>query len=88
MKIKPEFHLKKISGQNVVCCENSVSSPMNSIVLTETAAFLWEQISQKDMGKEQLLNALLDRFEISTVLALNDIDIFVKTLKENGIIEE
>ena len=38
--------------------------------------------------KKDMLNALLDNFEISTVLALGDIDVFLRTMKENGIIEE
>lgn len=87
MKIKSGFYLKNINGQTVVMSENTAESPINSIVLGETATFLWECLSKSEMGKEQLLNALLDRFEISTVLALNDIDVFVKTLRENGIIE-
>ncbi len=38
--------------------------------------------------KSEMLNALLDNFEISTVLALGDIDVFLRTMRENGIIEE
>ncbi len=87
MKIKSGFSLKNIDGNSVIVCNNNAATPIDNIVLGETAVFLWECLSEKDMGKEQLLNALLDRFEISTVLALNDIDVFVKTLRENDIIE-
>ena len=31
---------------------------------------------------------VLDNFEISTVLALGDIDVFLRTMKENGVIED
>ena len=34
-----------------------------------------------------MLNALIENFDISTVLALGDIDVFVRTMKENEIIE-
>lgn len=87
MKIKEGYYLKKTSDFAVVCSKNSADVPINNIVLTETSEFLWNCISEKDMTKEQLLNALLDRFDISTVLALSNIDVFVKTLKENDIIE-
>lgn len=86
MKIKSGFYLKNTDGVMVVQCENA-AIPMNNIVLGGTATFLWEVLSREDMSKEQLLHALLDRFEISTVLALNDIDVFLKTVRENGIIE-
>lgn len=87
MKIKSDFYIKKANnGTALVCCDNPQKT-VNNIVLDEIAVFLWETLSQSDMGKEQLLKALLEHFDISTVLALNDIDIFVKTLKENDILE-
>ena len=41
-----------------------------------------------DVSKPQMLDALLDNFDISTVLALSDIDVFIRTMRENGLIEE
>lgn len=87
MRIKEGFSLVNRSGQRVVEA-NSGSSELNSaIVLTETSAFLWNLLKEKDVTKTEMLNALLENFEISTVLALGDIDVFVRTMKENGIIE-
>ena len=87
MKIKSGFFIKNINGQHVVCAESSSDAPRNNIVLTEASLFLWRKLEEGEMTKEQLLHALLDNFEISTVLALSNIDVFVKTLRENGIIE-
>lgn len=87
MRIKDGFELKKIAGENVVV--SSDGTPMrSSIKLTAVTAFMWNTVKRTEASKEQLLNAVLDNFDISTVLALSDIDIFVKTLKENGILEE
>ena len=36
----------------------------------------------------EMLEALISNFDISTVLALGNIDVFVRTMKENEIIEE
>ncbi len=86
MKIKNDFFLTYVDGQNVV---KSKSGCLNdSIFLNETAAFLWSQLSESEQTKEQLLNKLLANFDISTVLALNDIDVFVKTLNKYGILDE
>ena len=88
MKIKEGFELVKRDGQNVVVAKKgSGVSTNNYIVLTDTAAFLWKLLSESDVTKAQMLNGLLDNFNISTVLALGDIDIFIRTMKENGIIE-
>ncbi len=88
MKIKQGFSLKTENGQNVIICDKSINREFNStIYLTETLAFLWNFIQDKPVTKEEMLHALLAEFDISTVLALNDIDIFIKTLNENGILE-
>ena len=88
MKIKSGFKLIQRSGQNVVVPEylNTVEQE-NVILLNETAAFLWNLLLEKDLTKTEMLNALIENFDISTVLALGDIDVFVRTMKENGIIE-
>lgn len=89
MKIKQGFSLKTEDGQTVIVCDKSINHDFNStIFLTDTAVYLWELLQNSNASKEQMLNGLLQKFDISTVLALNDIDIFIRTLKENGILEE
>ena len=88
MKIKEGYELVNRSGQNVIVSKNKNSyEPDNSIVLTDTAVFLWNLLKEKDITKTEMLNELISNFDISTVLALGDIDVFVRTMKENGIIE-
>ena len=71
MRIKDGYKVVNMHGQNTVVYEKDGSDALeNTIVLTETAMFLWHML------------------EISTVLALGDIDVFLRTMKENGIIEE
>lgn len=88
MRIREGFELVKRDGQNVVVAKKgSGERTDNHIVLSETAAFLWNLLKEKDTTKAQMLEGLLKNFNISTVLALGDIDIFIRTMKENGIIE-
>lgn len=88
MKIKEGFTLKNIHGQQVVVASGeAIKDFTSSIVLQDTAAFLWRCLEKGEMNKEQLVHALLKEFDISTVLALSDVDSFFKTLKENGILE-
>lgn len=89
MKIKQGFSLKTEDGQTVIVVDKNINRDFNStIFLTDTSVFLWNLLQNGDPTKEQMLNALLDNFDISTVLALNNIDVFIRTLKENGILEE
>ena len=88
MKLKKGFILKRENGQNVVLCTDKSINFNSSIMLGETTAFLFERLLEKERSKEELLNLLLDNFDVSTVLALNDIDVFIRILKENGVMEE
>ena len=49
---------------------------------------MWKMLQNGNTTKDQMLNGLLEKFDISTVLALNDIDVIIRTLRENGILEE
>ena len=89
MRIKDGFKLVNLQGQNTVVLNNGKSvSFNNTIVLTDTSAFLWKMLENGNPTKKEMLNALLRNFDISTVLALSDIDIFLRTMRENGILEE
>lgn len=89
MRIKSGYELKKRDNRYVVTYNGTVSGELdNSIVLADTAVFLWNFLKENDATKTEMLNALIENFDISTVLALGNIDVFVRTMKENGIIEE
>ncbi len=86
MKIKPEYILKDARDGKIIV--NSVSGDkVGNLVLDDTAAFLWEELEKGVSSKELLLHSLLEKFDISAVLALSNIDIFLKTMIQNGLIE-
>lgn len=84
MRIKDDFWLEERLGQMAVAGKNL---PDNDIVLSDTAVFLWNLLKEKEVTKAQMLEELLKAFDISTVLALGDIDTFIRMMRENGIIE-
>lgn len=86
MHIKEGFKIVNYSGMNTVVQKNG--NLQDTIVLNDTASFLWKMLENGNPSKSEMLNGLLDNFDISTVLALNDIDIFLRTMRANNIIEE
>lgn len=89
MKIKKGFNLKVISGQHTIVPDRRINKSFtNLIVLNDMAVFLWNLISEREVTKQEMLDAILNNFDVSTVLALGNIDVFVRTMKENEIIEE
>ena len=83
MKIKSGYSIIQSDGQYLVQGPNI----KEVITLDEISLFLWNELKDKEFSKNELLDLLLQKFEISTVLALGEIDKFVRVLKENGIIE-
>ncbi|MBE6787630.1 MAG: PqqD family peptide modification chaperone [Ruminococcaceae bacterium] len=81
MKIKNGYFLQKQDGNYII------EPKGKKIALSEIGVFLWELTSKLDLTNSQLLNLLLEEYEISTVLALGEIDAFIKSMKENGIFE-
>ncbi len=60
---------------------------IENLNLSKYGAFLWNCVNESDHSNSELLNKLLTEFQISTVLALGEIDTFIKKCKENGILE-
>lgn len=84
LRIKSGFDVVNIDGHYVIKGEQKINQ---TIILDEISLFLWNNLNNKEFSKNEMLDLLLNKFEISTVLALGEIDKFVRILKENGIIE-
>lgn len=89
MKIKKGYKLKLISGDYTVVADRRIIKSFNSlIILNQSAVFLWEMLSEGNPTKEEMLQKLTESFNMSKLLAVSNIEVFIKTMKKNGIIEE
>ncbi len=86
MKIKNEYEIKNASGKSFVV--NSLTQSQVEIIFNEISLFLWELLKAKHLTKTEMLELVLNRFDISTVLALGEIDTFVRTIREYGMTDE
>lgn len=88
MKLKNGFVLRDLGGQSVVVAVGEATKSFNGIIkLNESSAFLWKQMSG-DFSKEQLVSALLSEYDVEESVASQNVDYFVDTLKNNGVIED
>lgn len=89
MKIKKGFKLKNISGRQTVVADRRTVKDFNSlIILSGSAVILWEMLSSGEHSKEELTARLLENMKISKTQATGNVKVFIKTLKDNGILEE
>lgn len=87
MKIKEDFLLRKVADSYVVVPVNNLTLDFNGIInLNETGAFLFELL-QKGADREELVQKMLDEYEVTRDKAENDIDNFIKKVKDADILE-
>ena len=87
MRVKDGFVLRNMGGQPVVVSVGSGTKIFNGMVkLNETGEFLWKQLKDNET-EEDLVKAVLDKYDVSEEIARNDVYDFITALKTPGIIE-
>jgi len=88
MKIRDGFILREVGGQPVVVAVGAASQYFNGMVrLNATSEFLFEKL-QKDISEDELVKAVVEKYEVDEETARKDVQSFVETLVKLGIIEE
>ena len=87
MKLKEGFIFRKIAGDNVVVPIGQQIKEFNGLIkLNESGAFLWN-ILKEGSSKEELVDKLLEEYEIDRDFAENDVEKFINILKERDMLE-
>lgn len=88
MKLNEDYVLRTIAGEKVVVPTGDASQYFNGLMtLNDSASFLWEQV-EKVNTKEELIQMVLDHYEVSEERAALDVERFLISLKEVGILQE
>ena len=87
MKLKGEFILREVVGEHVLVPVGETALRFNGIIsLNPVSAVIWKGLTQgKD--REQLLEAVLDEFEVAAEEAGADLDEFLELLRKNQLLE-
>lgn len=88
MKIKSGFAKRNIAGSEIVVPVGENASRFNGMItLNETGSFFWDCLSQ-ETTKEEVVEKVLEIYEVGKEKAEADFDKFTAMLKENGLLEE
>lgn len=80
--------LREIAGSWVVVPLGARVVEFNGLIsLTETSALIWKMI-EEGSTKEQILAKILSEYDVDEKTAKKDIDEFIQTATEKGLIEE
>lgn len=88
MKIKSGYVLREIGNQCVVVPVGETAISFNGIItLNKTGKFLWEQL-QNDVTVDALVNAMLNKYDVTKEVATQDILEFLEVLRKHQILVE
>ena len=87
MKIKDGYLLREVAGTPVVVPLSSDTTFRNMLKLNESGKFLWEHLAE-NTTREALIAALLAEYEVEEARAAADVDAFLATLGELGVLAD
>lgn len=87
MKIKSGYMLREVAGEAVVVPTGEATLNFQGIIsLNETGALLWKELEQ-GCEKKDLVQALLDEYEVDAETAEKDVNEFLKRADDAGLID-
>lgn len=86
MKIQGEFILREVAGESLLIPTGQTALKMNGmIVIDRVGAYIWQMI-EDGKNKEQILEKVLERFEIDRDTAEKDMNEFLDKLNSAGLL--
>ena len=89
MKLKKDFKLRQVCGENVVTAEGMQAIDFSKLVsLNDTAAFLWKEAEkQGDFTAASLAKALCGEYDVEESQAVKDCEAIVAKWQQEGLVE-
>ena len=88
MRIKQEYKVREIAGENVVIMQGRQGADMTQIItLNDSALVLWNALQGQEFASEDAARVLVQNFEVESAVALRDAESWVARMAECGLIE-
>ena len=88
MKIKNGFIARTVGGTRMVVATGEASKTFGGVLeVNGTGGVLWDILVQ-GADRDALVNAILETYDVDRSTAEADVDSFVKTLREAGVLDE
>ena len=88
MKAKNGFNLRTVCGENILVAEGEENIDFSNIIsMNECSAYLWNSIQGKDFEVKDLVDLLIEMYEVDEETATRDAQLLVDQWKQAEIIE-
>ncbi len=88
MKIKKGFEVRNVCGENIVIAHGVENIDFTKVItLNESAAYIWKKVEGKDFTEENMVDVLMDEYEVDKEQALADVKKLAASWVEAGLVE-
>ena len=88
MKQNPNYIMCEISGMNILVPVGAAIADFNGVIsLGGIGGDIWTLL-EKDMSRDELLEKILEEYDVPREKAAEDIDRFLEILRVTGCLEE
>ena len=87
MKVKSNYILRSVADQHVVVPTGQEAVNFNGIITLNNSGKILFELLQKETTKEKLVEALLERYDVTALQANADVEEFINTLNSKNILE-
>ena len=86
MKMQEGFVMREVAGQYVVVAVGEASKTFHGMIkLNSTGKDIWEGL-EKGLTEEEIVEVLVDKYDVQNSDVKNDVQEFLKQMREVGII--
>ncbi|MCQ2112952.1 MAG: PqqD family protein [Bacteroidaceae bacterium] len=88
MKIKEGFELRKICAENIVISHGVSNINFTKVIsLNQSAALIWNKVIGRDFTLDDMVDIILEEYEVDEPTAREDCQQLLKDWTEVGFIE-
>lgn len=88
MKPKEGFLLREVDNTSIVVATGAAATEFSGLItLNQTGTFLWRCL-ENGATEDELVTKLLAEYEIDEACARRDVQAFVKSAKDAGLLED
>lgn len=88
MKTRKGYTLRDLGSEHVLVAEGVEAVDFTRMIsMNASAAFLWQEVENKDFDVDTLANLLVEEYGIARDVAVRDVAALLQTWKDANVIE-
>ena len=89
MKLKENLTIRKIGDEYMMVSESGSGLDYTRVIsLNKSAAYLVQEVDQKEFTKEEWISLLIDKYDVDKETAETDVQALIDKLAKEGLFDE